>query len=420
MVTSVSGKRAMRRGAGQAACTPPAAASKIRYPRAGRGNRGALESPAVPALLDLPKLTVRGTPTEMGRQHGQALAAQIRAFVAMRLEAALLWGNTIGSTAGTGAVTVPDLIAAGRRCMDAYAAWHPDGFAEHCGIAQGAGVDAGELYTAANMTDVRDVLVFGQGLSGRSLRADAEGCSAALLPAQQTRDGMLIAAQTWDLNPQDIDYVVAIRRIPSSGPQTWSVTCSGCLSLVGMNETGLCVGTTNVKTRGSRPGVGYMGILHRMLNCTDFDSAAELCRTAPRAAAHTYWLADAARATEWETTADSAVARELGSQPLVRTNHCLVAAHAAVEGEPPSASSLARLRRMETLAQAQRHDPQTLRDLFADRGDGVDSINRLPEDAQGTTTNSVVVCVPQKREIWACRGPADRGHWQLLPFGGAA
>ena len=54
--------------------------------------------------------------------------------------------------------------------------------------------------------------------------------------------------------------------------------------------------------------------------------------------------------------------------------------------------------------------------LFADRSDGVDSISRLAEDAQGTTTNSVVVCIPQKREIWACRGPADQGHWQQLAF----
>jgi hypothetical protein len=53
-----------------------------------------------------------------------------------------------------------------------------------------------------------------------------------------------------------------------------------------------------------------------------------------------------------------------------------------------------------------------------DRSDGVDSINRYTEDAQGTTTNACVIAVPARRELWACRGPADRGEWRQLTFGG--
>jgi hypothetical protein len=29
-----------------------------------------------------------------------------------------------------------------------------------------------------------------------------------------------------------------------------------------------------------------------------------------------------------------------------------------------------------------------------------------------------VICVPETRELWACRGPADRGEWRQLSFGG--
>ena len=54
--------------------------------------------------------------------------------------------------------------------------------------------------------------------------------------------------------------------------------------------------------------------------------------------------------------------------------------------------------------------------LFADRSDGVDSINRYTEDAQGTTTNACFIARPSTREIRACRGPADRGEWQTLAF----
>jgi hypothetical protein len=60
--------------------------------------------------------------------------------------------------------------------------------------------------------------------------------------------------------------------------------------------------------------------------------------------------------------------------------------------------------------------PDDVRAIFADRSDGFDSVNRFPEDQQGTATNAVVVMVPVRREMWACRGPADRGAWVRLAF----
>ncbi|MEA1619090.1 hypothetical protein SOQ14_09185 [Erythrobacter sp. T5W1-R] len=58
--------------------------------------------------------------------------------------------------------------------------------------------------------------------------------------------------QTWDLNGPDVDYVIALHRLPDDGPETWTVTCAGCQTLMGMNAHGLAVGTTNLKTRGAR------------------------------------------------------------------------------------------------------------------------------------------------------------------------
>ncbi len=358
------------------------------------------------ALLELPRLTVRGTPEQLGAAQGAAFAEQIRDFVPMRFDATLEYLATLGYT------TVGPLVDVGRRCLAVYEGWHPQGFTEHVAIARAAGVDPGELYTAANMTDVRDVLALGHPPAG----ADAEGCSALLLPGGMTADGLAIGAQTWDLNPQDLDYVVAIQRIPDQGPRTWSVTCTGCLSLVGINDAGLAVGTTNIKTRGSRVGVGYMGVLHRMLASRSFAEAAQACVTAPRAAAHTYWLASADQLAEWETTAWTAIRRDALTSPLVRTNHCLVPEHSASEGEPPSASSRARLARLQDRLSARGQSVDSVRALFADRSDGIDSVNRFAEDGQGTSTNSCVIAIPARREMFACRGSADRGEWIKLEF----
>jgi isopenicillin-N N-acyltransferase-like protein len=218
------------------------------------------------------------------------------------------------------------------------------------------------------------------------------------------------------LNPTDLDFVVAVHRRPTTGPETWSVTVAGALSLTGMSAHGVAVGTTNIKTRRSRVGVGYLSLLHRAIRSGSAAEARELVRSAPRAAAHTYWLADATGALELECDPDNVIERRADTAPLARTNHCMADVMRGAEGEPPTASSQKRLARAEQQLRAGSQDVESLRVLMRDRSDGVDSINRYTEDAQGTTTNACLIAVPATRELWACRGPADRGAWVRLAF----
>ncbi len=355
------------------------------------------------ALFELPQIHARGGPEQLGRAQGEQLAPSIRAFVAQRQRAARAYLFERGRR------DEQAFVALGAACLAALRSFDEAAWREHQALAAAAGVGADELYTCANMTDIRDCLLW------PAARAEAEGCSMILLPPAATAARAVIAAQTWDLNPEDLEFVVAVHRLPAAGPETWSITCAGCPSLIGMNQHGLSVGTTNLKTRGARVGIPYLSLLHRALACRTRVEAGAVFSSAPRAAAHSYWAADGEGAEDWECTAASAVQR--ASPPaLVRTNHCLVRAHQEQEGEPPSSSSRTRLARLEAAAQAGGHDEASLRALFASRQDGVDSINRLPEDAQGTSTNACIIAQPAQRLLRACRGPATRGRWTTLPF----
>ena len=357
-------------------------------------------------MLTLPVIRLSGSPTAMGRAYGEALRGPIRAFVAQRVEAARIYLGERGIRDADALRTL------GGECLAALEAWHPDGWAEHVATAQGAGVDPVDLYTTGNMTDVRDILVLG------SMAAESEGCTTAHAGAGRTAAGRVLAAQTWDLNPGDLEYVVAVHRQPAAGPETWSVTCAGCPSLVGMNAAGVAVGTTNIKARGSRVGIPYLSLLHRMLDCGSRTEAEAVLTAAPRAAAHTYWIADAGGVTDVECTATTAVRREAGAAGfLTRTNHCLDDAHRAREGEPATASSRARLARSAAALSAGGVTVASLKALFADRADGVESINRFAEDGQGTSTNACIIAEPATRTIHACRGSSDRGEWVSFAFG---
>lgn len=356
-------------------------------------------------MFDLPQVFATGAPREMGRQQGEAQKTRIQAFVDQRLSALSGYLGERGEAA-----RFSEFVAVGRACFEAARRFDSDGTEEHEGIAEAAAIDSALLYAATNMTDMRDILVL-------PATADREGCTSLLLPREKTQASVIVAGQTWDLNPTDLDFVVAVHRRPSAGPETWSVTCAGALSLVGMNAEGVAVGTTNIKTRASRVGVGYLTILHRALRSRTLSEALQVIRSAPRAAAHSYWAAAAEGGSELECDPETVRERPLAQAPIVQTNHCQAPELSGREGEAATASSLQRLARAEQTLARGGHDVASLRALFADRSDGVDSINRYPEDEQGTTTNACILCVPERRELWACRGPSDRGIWQRLEFG---
>lgn len=355
------------------------------------------------SLMELPIVECAGDARAMGHQQGEALRERIQGFVQQRLDAFDAYSQERGG-AGVG-----QFLTAGSQCLRVYEGWDPEGAAENAAIAEAAGVSPESLYSTTNMTDVRDVLLL------PASKTD-EGCTSMLVPASGARGAQLLVGQTWDLNPTDLDFVVAVHRRPTNGAETWSVTVSGALSLTGMSARGVAVGTTNIKTKRSRVGVGYLSLLHRAIRAESAAEAEALVRAAPRAAAHTYWLADPLGATELECDPDNVIERRVESAALARTNHCLAEPLRELEGEPPTVSSQKRLARAEEQLRATPQDVSSLQALMRDRSDGVDSINRYTEDEQGTTTNACIIAVPGRLELWACRGPADRGQWVQLQF----
>ncbi len=354
---------------------------------------------------DLPEVHISGSPRDMGRAYGEALRDQISTFVPHRLSATKVYLGARGFD------REPDLLAAGAACLASLKAWDEPGWEELVGTAEGARVEPEALYAAANYSDVRDLVLLGEVVEV----GIEEGCTSIAIPRSASENNTVIAAQTWDLHPKDLDYVVAVHRKPTDGPETWAITTAGAPTLIGINEHGLYVGTTNLKVKGVRPGVPYLSILHRAARCKDHKEAAAIVEQAPRVAAHSFWFADERGAVELECSADRCVRREMASDPLIQTNHCLDAQHQEAEAEPPSASSLHRLRRTQALVHHHGpHTVETIQLMFQDRMDGINSINRYPEDEQIAATNACAIAVPSERTLYACRGPADQGEWKAL------
>ena len=363
--------------------------------------------------LPLELFSVRGSYDQMGHAYGEQYRTKIRDFIEMRLASAERYFQDWGRG------NVDDLLRVGVQCWSLARNFHPEAAREQEGIAAAIGVSPERLYAATNMTDIRDVVL----LPDVPPPSVDEGCTSALIPSRVQRNDLSsetsggLYGQTWDLNPPDIEYIIALHRVPDQGLETWTVTCTGCLTLVGMNERGIAVGTTNLKTWSSRIGVGYLSVLHKALSQPTFARASQVCQNAPVAGAHSYWVGGTEGGVEWERSPDEAFQRNTTGGAIGRTNHCLFAAHKKREGVAPTTSSRARFQKVTSLiTQPHFQSLEGLIEVFSDRSDGLDSINRYPEDEQGTTTNAVVITAPHLGELYACRGSADRGQWVTLSF----
>jgi len=358
--------------------------------------------------LRLEHVTAHGSPESLGRMQGLALGDRVQRFVAQRLQALDVYMAEVGRHGRA------SFRAVAMRSLACYADWDPDGYREHMALAESACVDPVDLFGTTNMTDIRDVMLCRE--DDHAAVPDDEGCTAFQLPGRLTRDGRVMAGQTWDLNVGDVAYVVAVHRRPDAGPETWSITCAGCLTLMGMNAAGVSVGTTNLKTTDARDGIPYLALLHRALRCTRQTEALDLIERAPRSGAHTYWAADAEGAALLACSATRAMRHVLHDDAICHTNHCLDASLEELEAEVPTASSRHRLDRIRTLCAAGRHDVESVKAMLADRDAAPDSINRYAEDGKPIGTNACLITVPSARELHACRGPADRGAWERLAF----
>jgi isopenicillin-N N-acyltransferase-like protein len=349
------------------------------------------------------EIELSGSIGDMGIAFGEECRDQIHELYELRaanaIKDALRFGGRV--------VNEDDLLSLGYACYKMTELFDPLGVEEQWGIAQGADLPMSKVFAMGGLTDFRDVLSW-----GGPLETDG-GCTAAVVDQHRSTDTLVRMAQTWDLATNNMPYVVFVHRRPDEGPETWSVTTVGCLSLVGMNEHGLALGTTNLRTLDSQVGVPYLNVIHRALREENVKTATEIVQSAPRAGGHTYAIADPWGGCVVECTAKQSTVREPVNGLVVQSNHCQVDAHKEVEAEAPQSSSLERFNRMTALVgEKPLMGEEDLRRFMEDSENGELAISR--NDYDGISTNAAIVITPALRSISAVHGPPHQNLWRRL------
>lgn len=241
-----------------------------------------------------------GGPYEIGRRHGAARAAALRAF----LDDGLARLNHVLATPATLDRLRPTI----GEYRAAVAAATPDLAAEVEGLADGAGISPDEAM----------LLQLRREIMGYQRVPTLGECTTYARVA-----GEPVLAQTVDLNG-NLDDQLAVLAVSRSGSprRTLVLSFGGLLGYLGVNSDGLAVGLNLVLGGRWRPGVPpYLAIRHVLDHAGSVAEAVAVLRDLPLASSRSLTLCDAGTAGYVEILDDELRLVEAGQ--TVHTNHYL-------------------------------------------------------------------------------------------------
>lgn len=251
------------------------------------------------------RLTVSGSPTRKGLQHGEAMRQPIRELAEIR--EALLRRRMPGATRADIEHIVLEQLAVLER--------HPALYAEFSGISRASGVSLQALLILNNYTDIRD------------FNASDEGCSCFV----HRNEEVYLCGQTWDMHASAQPYVMHLTHA-DDGLEI--LTLTGCLAMAGVNRQALGVFINNLNCRETAPNLMWPAVVRNLLAASSERGAEQRLRMDLPCSGHNYLVCGADEILNLETTGRQVeLTAELSSGTSFHTNHYLgrLAAHEWLE-----------------------------------------------------------------------------------------
>lgn len=345
-------------------------------------------------------LTLSGGPADRGQNHGSRFAEEIREYAADRIALSAV-GTDLSREA---------LIQLAERCLPAHEAYAPDLYEEMAAMAAAAGLGLAEALIVGGYTDFIDLV-----------RAEAGGgptednCTAVIVP-ENAADGPGYLAQTWDMHASATPRVLMLRIEPERGPQALVFTTMGCLGQIGMNEAGVAVGINNLTAADGRVGVTWPFVVRKALQQDSTGAAIGTILEADLAGGHSFLVLDRdGRGATVEAMPTASRVTEMAVDPLVHTNHCLLADTRSVEGARPADLQQSSLKRLADATDLLGERPVTVETLMAMTRDP-GSICRKGASPADYESCGAAIMRPGTGEFWAVAGVPSENEYEHFGF----
>jgi len=245
---------------------------------------------------------LRGTPREVGRQHGEALRSMIRAHLELIYTQGAQRSNLVPETARRWALAFGPMIG------DAA----PHFLEEIEGVAEGADIEQSEALLLQVRQEVAHVARFGA--------VDLE-CTSFAVSGPYTRAGTTFAGQNADLAGGIEAFSAVVTFAVTGKPAVMMLVPAGQISYLGISSEGLSADANFLRSAGWRTGFPRYLLTRFAIEQPTLKAAVDAALTPRRASSRNLLLADRTGAmVDIETTAQEH-GLAWGDGCLVHANH---------------------------------------------------------------------------------------------------
>ena len=245
-------------------------------------------------------------------------------------------------------------------------------------------------------------------------------CECTVVAISGARGSGAVIAGTWDSHASASPALVLLRRQPTSGFSTLTLTTAGWPAQQGVTSAGLAFATNNLRPRHGGPGIVYIGALAHLLSVGSIDAARDIFLRLQYCSGHFYPIGDHhGRLLLLETSNGAKAELACDRCVVAHTNHYLAT---ELQDDNPrdedTGNSVSRLQRVQTLIADT--SPGTLRQrmwtILSDHGGAGPSICRHGEGHE-TRSCAAFVIDARRRSVEFTDGPACCGPRRiaLLP-----
>lgn len=342
----------------------------------------------------LPLLTVTGTPRAIGESIGQRLKPRLQLLAQYALEqvaAGML-------AAGHRALSHDDIRRALQPSVEAVPQLDPALSMELEAIAHATGLPREDLLLIHGWSDFCSYFRLPQCSTLRS--------SYVALPAAQMDGATPCAALAWHLEAALVPYLTLVRRIPSHGPATVTLTLAGVHPIAGVSEAGHAVALNALRVEDGVPGQLASNLVATALLAPDWEDALHRLRAGPRhggGCIHILAGTGQRRSLELSGQQSALLPDPWPHAPRVHCNAALTPAIRDVAVADADPGSAARLRRLAALAvRAANCTPALLARWFALDERTASGEAAVPGIDPATT--ALLIGEPAQRMAYAARG----------------
>lgn len=213
--------------------------------------------------MTVPVLKLKGTPRDIGRQHGEQVAPLVKDNLRFYMN---LWQHMGGVSREKILTDVEPFIPFIER-------YDPDLVEEMHGVAEGAGLEFREI-AALN---ARTELTF-SCLPNALKESSAGGCTSFGLMPDVTESGHVIIGQNWDWRAEALHTSVVLQIEQKNKPDIVMHAEAGTIGHRGLNSAGLGVCINYIRSEADvfRPGVPFLIKLRGILNCDRMSAALQM------------------------------------------------------------------------------------------------------------------------------------------------